>query len=62
MNFKCPKCGSSEHLARMYAAFYVPVDPDGEDKADNFDDHQSNTEMTDEFSCGGCGHEWIDEQ
>lgn len=54
---KCPKCNSSS-LSRRYASFWALVDSEGEDLAQNFDDHKSSTEMTDDTMCNDCGHEF----
>ena len=60
---KCPKCGST-HLLRRYAAFWAIVDKDGEDTANNFDDHKSDTELTDDTMCSECSYEfeWEDKE
>jgi len=54
---KCPKCGS-ESIMRRYASFWTAVDKNGDDKASNFDDHSSDTELTDDAMCSDCGHEF----
>jgi RNA polymerase subunit RPABC4/transcription elongation factor Spt4 len=53
----CPKCGSNK-IARKYAAFWAQVDADGDDIAQNFGDHESNTELTDDALCLKCEHEF----
>lgn len=43
---------------RRYASFWAPIDRDGEDLAQNFDDHKSSTELTDDALCRNCGYEF----
>ncbi len=54
---KCPKCDCTE-LSGMYHGFYAPLDKNGEDKAINFGDHASSTELSTQRSCHDCGHEF----
>lgn len=54
---KCPKCKSSS-LVRRYASFWASVDKDGDDLAQNFDNHKSSTELTDDAMCSDCGYEF----
>ena len=55
----CPNC-QGETLARKYAAFWAPVDAEGADLAVNFTDHECSTELTDEWRCADCEHEWTE--
>jgi len=53
---KCPQCGSNSVSGR-YAAFWAPLDANGEDPAD-FHSHASSAELTDDRHCGACDHSW----
>ncbi len=55
--FKCPDCLGTK-FARKYAGFFAEVDENGDDTADNFSEHESCTELTEEAICLGCGHEF----
>lgn len=57
---KCPRCGS-EDVGALMAAFWVPVDGEGDPKL-AWGDMESETELGPERLCYVCNHEWsVDE-